>query len=86
MPTILDETKLSGMPTYPNVAKDYGATFAKMKSLQFDIFLASHAAQFNLHQKHKPGDAYNPDVFIDRKGYDASLENLYQIYLKKLNN
>jgi metallo-beta-lactamase class B len=84
MPTVLDDTKLSGMPTYPDVAKKYAYTFDLMKSLQFDLFLASHAAQFKMHSKRKPGDAYNPEVFMDRKGYDASLNNLYQLYQRKL--
>jgi metallo-beta-lactamase class B len=85
MPTILDETKLSGMPGYPNVGKDYGHTFEEMKKLQFDIFLASHGSQFNLHEKYKPGDAYNPAAFIDREGYDKSLSKLEEAYLKRLN-
>jgi metallo-beta-lactamase class B len=84
MPTVLDDTKLSGMPTYPDVAKEYAYTFDLMRSLQFDLFLASHAAQFKMHSKHKLGDAYNPEVFIDRKGYDAALDNLYQLYQRKL--
>lgn len=84
MPTVLDDAKLSGMPTYPDVAKQYAYTFDLMRSLKFDLFLASHAAQFRMHSKHKPGDAYNPKVFIDRKGYDATLDNLYQLYQRKL--
>jgi metallo-beta-lactamase class B len=84
MPTILDDANLAGMPTYPNVAKDYATTFDTMRKLKFDIFLASHAGQFNLHEKHKPGDPYNPNVFIDRKGYDDALDNFYKLYLKKL--
>jgi len=85
MPTILNETKLSGMPGYPNVGKDYAYTLAAMKKLQFDIWLASHASQFNLHQKHKSGDAYHPEAFIDHEGYGASLNDLQQAYIKKLN-
>ncbi|MDP4263935.1 MAG: subclass B3 metallo-beta-lactamase [Bacteroidota bacterium] len=84
MPTILDPTKLSGMPTYPDVGKDYANTFAAMKKLQFDIWLSSHASQFGLHQKRKPGDAYHPEAFIDRKGYDAMIEDLQKAYLKRL--
>jgi metallo-beta-lactamase class B len=33
-------------------------------------------ASLTLHHKHKAGDAYNPAVFIDRKGYDESLKKL----------
>jgi metallo-beta-lactamase class B len=84
MPSILDETKLSGMPGYPNVGADYAHTLAAMKVLKFDIWLASHASQFDLQKKHKPGDAYNPAVFIDHKGYDAAIASLQQAYQKKL--
>lgn len=84
MPTVLDDAKLSGMPTYPDVAKQYAYTFELMRNLQFDLFLASHAAQFKMHSKRKPGDAYNPKVFIDRKGYDDAINNLYRLYQRKL--
>lgn len=83
MPSILDGAK-PGMRTYPNVVKDYAYTFSAMKKLKFDLFLASHASQFGLQQKHKPGDRYNPRVFIDRKGYDTMLNDLYKAYLQKL--
>lgn len=86
MPSILDDTKLSGMPAYPNVGKDYAYTLAAMKKLHFDIWLSSHASQFGLQGKRKPGDAYHPEVFIDRKGYDAALDNLQKAYLEKLSN
>lgn len=85
MPSILDETKLSGMPTYPDVGKDYAYTLDVMKKLEFDIWLSSHASQFKLHEKHKPGDAYHPKAFSDRQGYDSSLNVLQKAYSKKLN-
>jgi metallo-beta-lactamase class B len=37
IPTILDETKLSGMPGYPHVRKDYEYTLSVMKNEKFDI-------------------------------------------------
>ena len=85
MPSILDETKLPSMPTYPNVGKDYAYTLKAMRGLHFDIWLSSHASQFDLHEKHKPGDPYNPEAFRDRKGYDAALDKLEKDYEKKLN-
>jgi metallo-beta-lactamase class B len=84
MPTILDETKLSGMPTYPNAGKDYAYTLKAMKNIKFDIWLAAHASQFDLTQKHKPEDKYNPAAFADQKGYDAELADLNKAYLEKL--
>jgi metallo-beta-lactamase class B len=84
MPTILNDTKLSGMESYPDIAKDYAYTLDAMKKLQFDICMASHASQFGLHRKHKPGDDYHPEAFSDRQGYDSMLNDLHKEYLKKL--
>ncbi|MFI5192657.1 MAG: subclass B3 metallo-beta-lactamase [Chitinophagales bacterium] len=86
MPSILQETKLSGMPGYPDVAKDYAYTLDAMKKLQFDIWVASHASQFGLHRKRKPGDGYNPAAFSDRHGYDSTINELHEDYLKRLRN
>lgn len=85
MPTMQDQTNLEGMTGYPDIAKDYAYTFDALKKLKFDIWLSSHAAQFRLHQKRKPGDAYRPDVFSDRAGYDETIENLEKLYLRRLN-
>jgi metallo-beta-lactamase class B len=85
MPTMQEATNLAGMPGYPDIAKDYAYSFAALKKLQFDIWLSSHALQFKLHQKHKPGDAYNPQPFFDRAGYDETLGNLEKSYLQRLN-
>ncbi|WP_426672194.1 subclass B3 metallo-beta-lactamase [Mucilaginibacter sp. McL0603] len=85
MPTVLDEAKLPSMPTYPDVGKDYAYTLNAMKEVQFDIWVAAHASQFGLHEKHKPGDAYNPKAFSDRKGYDLMIDDLKKDYLRRLN-
>ena len=84
LPTILDETKLAGMPNYPTVGKDYAYTLNAMKNVKFDIWFAAHAGQFNMHQKHQPGDTYNPKAFIDQQGYNAALNDLQKAYEKKL--
>ena len=71
-------------PKYPEIARDYAATFAAQKALQPDIWLASHAAQFHLQEKHKPGDAYNPNRFVDPAGYRRAVESLEKIYLDQM--
>lgn len=83
MPTIVTEKNFSEITAYPKISQDYAYTFNAMKKLTFDIWLSSHASQNSLHTKHKPGDAYNPTVFIDKKGYDAALADLESQYLKK---
>ena len=84
MPSIIVDGSLDSVAAYPNIAKDYAYTFQTMKGLQFDIWLAAHASQFNLQDKHKPNDAYNPAAFIDPKGYAAALADLQKTYEEKL--
>ena len=76
--------KVSGMPKYPNIAEDYARTFHDQKEMKIDVWLASHAAQFDLHKKYKPGDAYDPNRFVDPKGFLASVERLEKIYRDQL--
>jgi Zn-dependent hydrolases, including glyoxylases len=76
IPTILPEAQFPHMSTYPNLFVDYTNTINSMKQLKFDIWVASHASQFNLHKKHKPGDPYNPALFNDRSLYDESLNDV----------
>ena len=85
MPTILDQTKLSGMPGYPDVAKDYAYTLESLEGIHFDIWLSSHASQFGLNDKRKPGDGYHPETFIDPDGYRSAIDHLKEEYLKRLN-
>ena len=84
MPTIITEKKFSDIPAYPNIAKDYAYTLNSMKHLTFDIWLASHASQFDLIDKHKPGSGYNPARFIDKKGYDDEINYLQNEFNKKI--
>jgi metallo-beta-lactamase class B len=84
MPSIVTEKPFAAITSYPAIEKDYAYTLANMKNLSFDIWLASHASQFQLHNKRKPGDAYKPAAFIDKAGYDAAINELQQEYDKKL--
>jgi metallo-beta-lactamase class B len=83
MPTIVTDKPFPAITAYPDIEKDYVYTFDAMKNISFDIWVASHASQFNLHTKHKPGDAYNPAAFIDQKGYEVALSDLKKQYDKK---
>jgi metallo-beta-lactamase class B len=87
MGSINPGVKVTGMPKYPGIMQDYARTFHDQKEMKIDVWLASHAAQFKLHEKYyKPGDAYNPDRFVDPKGFHESVEKLektYQDQLKK---
>jgi len=80
MPTILAETRIMGMPSYPKVGIDYKHTLESLPKLQFDLWLSSHASQFGLHTRRKPGDPYRPEIFGDRKAYDAEVAALQKAY------
>lgn len=84
MPTIVTEKNFADIPAYPNIAKDYAYTLDVMKKLSFDIWLSSHASQFELHSKHTPGSGYNPAAFMDRNGYNAIISNLQKQFSKKV--
>jgi metallo-beta-lactamase class B len=84
LPSIIINKKFSEETAYTGIAHDYAYTLDHMKKLSFDIWVASHASQFNLHQKHHPGNAYHPEAFNDRKGYDAALNELQKDYDKKI--
>jgi metallo-beta-lactamase class B len=75
---------VSGMPQYPTIGDDYARTFAAQKALPVDVFLASHAGQFGMHEKYQPGDAYDPDRFVDPQGFRAAVERLETIYREQL--
>jgi Zn-dependent hydrolases, including glyoxylases len=83
MPTIIIDKKFSEVTTYPTIAKDYEYTLNAMKKLDFDIWVASHASQFGLHEKHKPKDRYNPSAFMNKKEYQDELNELEKDYLEK---
>ncbi len=61
---------------YPEIVRDYQASFAKLRALPCDVFLSLHSWDFNLHEKLKAraqGAAMNPFVgqgecarFVDR--------------------
>jgi metallo-beta-lactamase class B len=84
MPTIITDRDFSAIPAYPGIAEDYAFTLRAMKNLDFDLWVASHASQFSLHEKHKPGDAYNPAAFEDKAGYEKSIEDLERQFKKKM--
>ena len=75
---------VAGMPKYPGIAADYAKTFAAQKAMNIDIFLASHASQFRLHEKYKPGDPYDPNRFVDPQGFHEAVERLEKTYLTQL--
>ncbi len=52
-------------PQYPGIVEAYQATFAKLKTMQADVFLAPHAEQFGLAGKRARLAAGAPNPFVD---------------------
>jgi metallo-beta-lactamase class B len=84
LPSIVIDGKFSDVKAYPNIQKDYEYTLKAMRKLDFDLWVASHAGQFDLHELRKPDAPYNPTIFGDKKTYLAALDFLEQKYREKL--
>lgn len=84
LPSIIIDGKFSDVKAYPSIQKDYAYTFDAMKNLDFDLWVASHASQFDLHELRKPNDPYNPTIFGDKKAFFDYLNELEKNYQKKL--
>ncbi len=84
IPTMLSEVKLPGMPTYPEVGKDFMNTYAAMKKLKFDIWVAAHAGQFMLHEVRKETDGYNPDAFSNVQKFYATIDEMQEQYNERV--
>ena len=63
--TINPGTVLLHNPDYPAIAEDYQRTYEVLRELPCDVFLTSHAGQFGMFAKYRPGTPYNPDAFLD---------------------
>ena len=76
-------TSLVNNKNYPDIVADYQKTFAVLKSLPCDVFLASHGKFYGLKAKYpKVGQGANP--FIDPEGYKAHVKLLEQAFYYKL--
>jgi len=84
MGTINAGKRMVDEPTYPGVAKDFAYTYASQKTLEVDVWVAAHAAQYHLHDKYKPGQPYSPDTFVDPDGLVRDVERLEALYLEQL--
>jgi metallo-beta-lactamase class B len=68
-------------PTYDGVAVDFATTYNKQKQLDVDVWVAAHNGQFGMHDKYQPGQAYDPETFVDPAGFIRAVEELETSYL-----
>jgi metallo-beta-lactamase class B len=57
--------KLVNNTAYPNIVADYERSFAELRKLPCDVFLAPHAEFFELEEKRKQLEAGKVDAFVD---------------------
>ena len=84
MGTVNDSVNLTYMPGYPEIVEDYERTFAEQKALRPDIWVASHAGQFDLHEKYSPGMPYSPENFYDPEGWLEKVEGYEANFRERL--
>jgi len=63
--------RVLGNPAYPDLVSDYRRQFERLKSLEVDVFLASHGNFFDLEKKRAAlgGRKQKGNPFVDREGY-----------------
>lgn len=79
--------KLVNNPKYPNVVEDYRYTFAYLKTLPCDVFLAAHGSFFHLTEKRmelKADSKRNP--FIDPEEFHRFVERAQSEFEAELRN
>jgi metallo-beta-lactamase class B len=84
LPSINPGVRLGGMPGFADIKEAYARTFEAQKKLTIEIFLASHASQFEMHEKYHEGDAYDANRFVDPNGFQAAVQRLETAYRNKL--
>ena len=83
--TTIPGYKLLNNDVYPNIVKDYAYTFALLKTLRCDVFLAPHGSFFALDEKRSlldKGAKTNP--FIDPQSYRRFIDATERAYQKQL--
>jgi metallo-beta-lactamase class B len=84
--TVLDGTRVSGMPAYPTIESDYERTFEVLKRMPVDIFLGAHPSYYDGMKK---ADALRakpdgPNPFIDPDGMRAYVAAAEQRFRERL--
>lgn len=71
-------------PTYTGIAADFEKTFESQRELSPDIWVSSHKSAYGFHEKHAPGQAYDPRAFYDPSGYIEAIRLHELTFVNKL--
>lgn len=80
--TTISGHKLVGNINYPGIAEDYARSFALLKTLPCDVFLAPHGSFFALTKK--MGRPPKPNPFVDPQAYRRFIQETEKAYLEQL--
>lgn len=70
---------------YPEIVEDFQATFAKLRALPCDVFLAGHSWEFGLVEKMKARrSSAGGNPFVDPEGYRRWVEKSEAAFRKQL--
>jgi metallo-beta-lactamase class B len=76
--------KFAGQESYPGIAADFVKSFALLKTLPCDIFLASHGSFFRFVDKHERFMRGDTNAFVDPDGYNRYLSENEKDFRQKL--
>lgn len=76
--------KFVGRESYPGIATDFVKSFAVLKNLTCDIFLASHGSFFHFADKHERFIHGDTNAFVDPDGYNRYLSESEKDFRQKL--
>jgi metallo-beta-lactamase class B len=76
--------KLVNNTAYPNIVADYERSFAALRKMPCDVFLAPHAEFFNLDGKRKQLEAGKLDAFVDPAEMRKFVDESEQAFRKQL--
>ena len=84
--SILEKTRVSGMPAYPNITQDYVRTFATLKKLPVDIFIGAHPGYYDGTAKAAKAKANpsGPNPFVDPDGYRRYIDEAERRFRDRL--
>jgi metallo-beta-lactamase class B len=80
--TVVD--KLVNNSGYSNIVSDYERSFAELRKMPCDVFLAPHAGFFNFDAKRKQLDAGKLDAFVDPTEMQKYVDQSEQDFQKQL--
>jgi metallo-beta-lactamase class B len=82
--TTVAGNQLVNNPKYPDIVSDYENTFALLRKLPCDVFLASHPEFFHLSEKFRQMAQGGPNPFIDSREMPAFIDESERAFQREL--